>query len=95
TIPVKQVQFLTVPRESYVYDANRDQLVEPEAEKLFARLRADQPVAVTKNAPGTGPTAPRPKGDDTADGEDGRAGKGVPSPAPTFRGSTAAEHGCA
>ncbi|MFI2204548.1 LCP family protein [Streptomyces sp. NPDC020192] len=52
TIPIEQVQFLTVPRESYVYDTNRDQLVEPEAEKLFARLRADQPVAVTKGAGG-------------------------------------------
>ncbi|MEU6507370.1 MULTISPECIES: LCP family protein [unclassified Streptomyces] len=71
TIPIERVQFLTVPRESYVYDTNRDQLVEPEAEKLFARLRADQPVVVTN---GTG---------------------GAPSPAPTFRGSTAAEHDCA
>ncbi|WBO65889.1 LCP family protein [Streptomyces camelliae] len=71
TIPIERVQFLTVPRESYVYDTNRDQLVEPEAEKLFARLRADQPVVVTN---GTG---------------------GAPSPAPTFRGTTAAEHDCA
>ncbi|MER6980666.1 LCP family protein [Streptomyces carpinensis] len=47
-IPTEEVRFLTVPRESYVYDANRDQLVEPEAEKLFARLRADQPVEVAK-----------------------------------------------
>lgn len=47
-IPTEQVRFLTVPRESYVYNADRDQLVEPEAEKLFARLRADQPVAVAK-----------------------------------------------
>ncbi|MGW0081337.1 LCP family protein [Streptomyces sp. NPDC003393] len=47
-IPTEQVRFLTVPRESYVYDADRDQLVEPEAEKLFARLRADQPVTVAK-----------------------------------------------
>jgi len=46
-IPTERVQFLTVPRESYVYNANRDQLVEPEAEKLFERLRLDKPVAVT------------------------------------------------
>ncbi|KOV63241.1 LytR family transcriptional regulator [Streptomyces sp. MMG1121] len=104
SIPIARVQFLTVPRESYVYDANRDQLVEPEAEKLFARLRTDQPVAVTKGttrgagkstAKGTGtgtakdgartgPSAPPEKGD----------GHG-PSSAPTYRGSTAAEHGCA
>ncbi|MCD7441704.1 LCP family protein [Streptomyces lincolnensis] len=48
-IPTERVQFLTVPRESYVYNANRDQLVEPEAERLFERLRADAPVEVTRN----------------------------------------------
>ncbi|AOR33925.1 LytR family transcriptional regulator [Streptomyces fodineus] len=85
-IPTERVQFLTVPRESYVYDANRDQLVEPEAQKLFARLRADQPVAVAQNPPqeaaGTdGKDAPPPE-------------KSVPSPTPTFRGNTAAEHTC-
>lgn len=90
TIPVKQVQFLTVPRESYVYDTNRDQLVEPEAEKLFARLRADRPVAVAKNAPESGP-AVRPG---TDEGEDAGGGEDAPSPTPTFRGSTAAEHRC-
>ncbi|WP_432030723.1 LCP family protein [Streptomyces sp. 1222.5] len=82
-IPTERVQFLTVPRESYVHNANRDQLVEPAAEKLFARLRADQPVAVARdlpeNAPGTGAQ------DGTASGA---------SPAPTFSGNTAAEHAC-
>ncbi|MEV7243184.1 LCP family protein [Streptomyces sp. NPDC093248] len=81
-IPTEHVQFLTVPRKSYVYDANRDQLVEPEAEKLFARLRADQPVAVkavSRQVPGGG-------------GEENR--KNAPSPTPTFRGNTADEHSC-
>lgn len=50
-IPTERVQFLTVPRTSYVYNANRDQLVKPEAEKLFTRLRADAPVAVAKDLP--------------------------------------------
>ncbi|MFF1305212.1 LCP family protein [Streptomyces sp. NPDC058307] len=50
-IPTGRVQFLTVPRESYVYDANRDQLVEPEARRLFERLRKDAPVKVTEKAP--------------------------------------------
>lgn len=78
-IPTGRMQFLTVPRESYVYDANRDQLVEPEAEKLFKLLRADQPVAVAKNVPGQAPQA---------------NGESAPSPAPTFSGNTAAEHTC-
>lgn len=47
-IPTEQVRSLTVPRESYVHDADRDRLVEPAAEKLFARLRADRPVAGAK-----------------------------------------------
>ncbi|MFF1280870.1 LCP family protein [Streptomyces sp. NPDC058299] len=82
-IPTERVQFLTVPRESYVYDSNRDQLVEPAAEQLFARLRADRPVAVTRDA----------HSEDT--GQDaGQDGKSDPSPVPTFRGNTAAEHTC-
>jgi LCP family protein required for cell wall assembly len=57
-IPTEHVQFLTVPRESYLYNANRDQLVEPEAERLFARLRRDRPIEVAKTpapAPGSSP----------------------------------------
>ncbi|PAZ11970.1 LytR family transcriptional regulator [Streptomyces sp. SA15] len=50
-IPTERVQFLTVPRESYVYNANRDQLVEPEAQRLFEQLRTDAPVEVTHNTP--------------------------------------------
>ncbi|MFF0834284.1 MULTISPECIES: LCP family protein [unclassified Streptomyces] len=81
-IRTEDVQFLTVPRKSYVYDANRDQLVEPEAEKLFARLRADQPVAVTA---GTG---------QVSGGSGQETSKKGPSPTPTFRGNTADEHTC-
>ncbi|MDV7220070.1 LCP family protein [Streptomyces prunicolor] len=82
-IPTEHVQFLTVPRESYIYNANRDQLVEPEAEKLFARLRADATVAVTKQVPQ----------DSVANARNTAPGSGV-SPAPTFRGNTAAEDTC-
>ncbi|GGY71493.1 transcriptional regulator [Streptomyces olivaceoviridis] len=82
-IPSEHVQFLTVPRESYVYDANRDQLVEPEAETLFARLRADRPVVVTRE------NAQEIPGQDTGSGT-----ADDPSPAPTFRGRTAAEQTC-
>ncbi|MFI0967348.1 LCP family protein [Streptomyces sp. NPDC021080] len=50
-IPTENIRFLTVPRTSYVLNANRDQLVEPAAARLFARLRADEPVAVAKEPP--------------------------------------------
>lgn len=50
-IPADHIQFLTVPRQSYIYNANRDQLVEPAAERLFTRLRTDAPLVVAKNTP--------------------------------------------
>lgn len=54
-IPTGNVQFLTAPRRSYPFDTNRDQLVEPAAEKLFAQLRADAPVTVvTENTEESG-----------------------------------------
>ncbi|MFF8592744.1 LCP family protein [Streptomyces sp. NPDC015220] len=55
-IPTERVRFLTVPRKAYVHDANRDQLMEPDAGKLFARLRADEPVEVVKRTPGNSGT---------------------------------------
>ncbi|WP_051705239.1 LCP family protein [Streptomyces sp. NRRL S-455] len=105
-IPMEQVQFLTVPRRSYAYDANRDQLVEPEAERLFERLRTDAPVVVAGHAPHG--SAPR-RSADSHDGSYGDSYTGpfaVPfagpftgpvvtvSPPPTFRGNTAAEDTC-
>ncbi|MFC9849201.1 LCP family protein [Streptomyces sp. NPDC060223] len=70
-IPTERVQFLTVPRTSYVYNANRDQLVKPEAEKLFSRLRADAPVAVAKGLPedsGNSATSSSYRSDGESDG---------------------------
>ncbi|WP_308406811.1 LCP family protein [Streptomyces sudanensis] len=50
-VPAEEVRFLTVPRRPHHADPNRDELVQPDAERLFGRLRADAPVAVV---PGTG-----------------------------------------
>ncbi|MEU9519454.1 LCP family protein [Streptomyces sp. NPDC048224] len=82
-VPTERVQFLTVPRESYAGDANRDQLVQPDAEKLFTRLRTDEPVTVAARR------------GDSADGT-GRSGDAgdAASPAPTFSGNTADEDIC-
>jgi LCP family protein required for cell wall assembly len=82
-IPTEYVQFLTVPRESYTYNANRDQLVEPEAERLFQRLRTDAPVVVTRET-----------SRDSAAKRDNSPDDPSASPAPTFRGNTAAEDVC-
>ncbi|MGW1726374.1 LCP family protein [Streptomyces sp. NPDC002306] len=78
-LPTDHVQFLTVPRESYVYNANRDQLVEPEAERLFERLRRDAPLEVSQ---------------DVAQNSGDSGAKASASPTPTFHGNTAAEAGC-
>ncbi|MFD3537407.1 LCP family protein [Streptomyces sp. NPDC058664] len=88
SVPTEKVQFLTVPRRSYRYDANRDELVQPAASQLFKQLREDRPVVVT----------PGGKDDDGQDGGgDGKpddAGAPTPSVTPTFTGRNAAEGVC-
>ncbi|WP_405583526.1 LCP family protein [Streptomyces sp. NBC_01092] len=99
-IPTERVQFLTVPRESYVYNSNRDQLVEREAERLFERLRIDAPLEVANSSEKSqGP--PRDSSHNRSRGDGGKSDSKRPDepagptpPAPTFRGSTAAENPC-
>ncbi|MQY16078.1 Transcriptional regulator LytR [Streptomyces sp. RB5] len=43
-IPMDKVHFLTVPRRPYELNTNRDELVQPDAEKLFRALREDRGV---------------------------------------------------
>ncbi|MFG3101517.1 LCP family protein [Streptomyces sp. NPDC048182] len=59
-IPTEQVRFLTVPREAYPGNPNRDRLVQPDAERLFARLRTDAPVSVSAAHPSGTPRPPAP-----------------------------------
>jgi LCP family protein required for cell wall assembly len=107
-LPTDRVQFLTAPRTSYPDNANRDQLVEPEAERLFTRLRTDRPVAVTKaisdeSVPKTRNTASGP-GDGKESYGDGKSVEKrtvdpvlplrSPEPPPTFKGNTAAQDAC-
>ncbi|MGW5212867.1 LCP family protein [Streptomyces sp. NPDC004051] len=106
-IPTERVQFLTVPREPYAADADRDQLSQPEAEALFERLRRDASVTVAQEAArnsGAGTDSGAPSGNSHEGGtdSDGKVTRresanpsGSPSPAPTFSGNTAAEDGCA
>ncbi|MGW8374652.1 LCP family protein [Streptomyces sp. ODS28] len=87
-IPEDHVRFLTVPRRSYPPDINRDELVQPEAGRLFARLRADRPVRTSASAAAdagdrVGDRTSGPRG---APGDDGRG---------TYDGRSAAEDICA
>ena len=82
-IPTEGVQFLTVPRESYAGDVNRDQLAQPAAGKLFERLRRDEALRVGTD------------GERKATEKETTAPADSASPEPTFSGNTAAEDTCA
>jgi len=78
-VPTGQIHFLTAPREPYVADHNRDQLVQPEADQLFAAVAADQPVKVGSHA--------SPGGTDDSGGTDARNGQDGGGTSPTATGS--------
>ncbi|MFD4376866.1 LCP family protein [Streptomyces sp. NPDC058486] len=86
-IPTEKVQFLTVPRRPYTYNANRDELVQPAASELFRQLREDKPVLVT-------PPEPEEGADASPDGKPDDADSPLPSTTPTFTGRNAAEGVC-
>ncbi|MEW1752977.1 LCP family protein [Streptomyces angustmyceticus] len=90
SIPTGRVQFMTVPRREYRYDPNRDELVQPDAGRLFAQLHNDLPVTV-KPPPDTGEKPVR-AGGATAAGRARGAPSPSPSPTPSFPRATA-EHG--
>ncbi|MFD4691342.1 LCP family protein [Streptomyces sp. NPDC058463] len=94
-VPTEKVQFLTVPRQPYRADRNRDELVQPDADRLFEQLRKDEPVAVVpadeNNAGDSQPThsSEKESTDEKPGGTDGS-----PTPAPTYSGSNAADDLC-
>ncbi|MBT2401048.1 LCP family protein [Streptomyces sp. ISL-100] len=89
-IPTEQVQFMTVPRQPYAQDPNRDELVEPDASRLFKQLREDAPVSVVP----AGSEKPDKKDKSPADEKPDDAGSASPTPTPTFTGSNAATDEC-
>ncbi|MFJ8648981.1 LCP family protein [Streptomyces sp. NPDC093546] len=82
SVPTEKVQFLTVPRQPYSGDPNRDMLVQPKADTLFKRLRDDAPVVVV-------PTDRRP-----GRGQSDEDESSSPSATPTFAGTNAATGAC-
>ncbi|MGP3686453.1 LCP family protein [Streptomyces sp. IBSNAI002] len=108
-IPTDQVKFLIVPRKPYWADPNRDELVEPDASRLFQQLRTDQPVTVAPPKPETGNGTGDGTGDGTGNepvsatgsgaprdgsGRDGEGTTSTPAPVPTFTGTTAGIADC-
>ncbi|WP_420877812.1 LCP family protein [Streptomyces agglomeratus] len=89
-IPTERVQFMTVPRQPYTQNPNRDQLVEPDAGRLFEQLREDHPVSVVP----AGAEKPERTGGNRGDEKPDDAGSPSPAPTPTFTGSNAATAEC-
>jgi LCP family protein required for cell wall assembly len=82
-IPQDRVRFMTVPRQPYTYDPNRDELVQPDADLLFAALRDDRPVPAEDG----GEPGGQPSGDSSAEPSSTpsaapSAGAGIPASAP-------------
>ncbi|MFE3941417.1 LCP family protein [Streptomyces sp. NPDC059118] len=90
-VPTDKVQFLTVPRQPYAADRNRDELVQPDADRLFKRLRDDDPVAVV-------PADEFQHDDGKNNGKNNAAADtpdaSGPSPTPTYSGNNAAADLC-
>jgi LCP family protein required for cell wall assembly len=101
SIPTDKVQFLTVPRRPYSLNANRDELVQPDAAELFNLLRNDLDVTVSENrreaeARGSAPPGNEPEamdGDERSGVDDPGAQPADETP-PTYRGTTAADGTC-
>ncbi|MER5890343.1 LCP family protein [Streptomyces sp. NPDC001941] len=102
-VPTEKVQFLTLPRQPYRYDPNRDEVVEPDAGALFKHLREDTPVAVSpgqsSTAEGESPngessSAPEDESDGESDEKPDDTGPASPAPTPTFTGTNAAVSPC-
>lgn len=91
SIPTEKVQFLTVPRQPYRADPNRDELVEPDAAQLFKRLREDKPVTVV---PDKGDKKDPSQAESSPDEKPDGSGPASPTRTPTFSGTTAAEGTC-
>jgi LCP family protein required for cell wall assembly len=82
-VPTGDVRFLTLPQEPYAADHNRDQLLQPDADRLFAALNEDRPVNVSGETASTGGTSSAAP----------TAG-GLPTPTATYRGTTADRDVC-
>ncbi|MCM2390075.1 LCP family protein [Streptomyces sp. CWNU-1] len=88
-IPTEKVQFLTVPRQPYSANRNRDELVQPDARELFKQLREDTPITVLPRdsrdeSDKTDKVSRKPEGSTSAS----------PTPSPSFTGTNAAEGMC-
>lgn len=94
-VPTEKVQFLTVPRQPYVNDPNRDELVQPDAGRLFTQLRKDEPVSVVSpEEKQAGENTQRDGGSSKTDEKPDDTGPSGASATPSFPGTNAAAGLC-
>ncbi|TXL84037.1 LCP family protein [Streptomyces sp. IB2014 016-6] len=98
-VPTEKVQFLTVPRQPYVNDPNRDELVQPDAGELFTQLRKDEPVSVVpagqeRNSGNEQGDTQRDDESAKTDGKPDDTGSSSATPTPSFPGTNAAAGLC-
>ncbi|MEU4897426.1 LCP family protein [Streptomyces sp. NPDC044780] len=74
-IPREKIHFLTIPRQPYTYNKNRDELVQPDADRLFRQLRLDRPVSVARTV--TASTSGDPKAGDGSPYQGTTAARGI------------------
>ncbi|MCD0481785.1 LCP family protein [Streptacidiphilus sp. ASG 303] len=93
----ENVAFLTAPREPYAADRNRDQLVQPAADRLFEALKEDRPVQVAPSATPSSPTGSSPAGSASPSSPSGSPSPSAGADAgasPVFGGRTADQQVC-
>ncbi|MEU8349648.1 MULTISPECIES: LCP family protein [Streptomyces] len=104
-MPSSGVRFLTVPRQPYQNNPNRDELVQPAASQLFEALLHDRPVTVEPRAEEAhqneqeGPGSGSASGSGTMGTESGAPPSGTPEAErdegqPGYRGTTAETGAC-
>ncbi|MDK1475735.1 LCP family protein [Streptomyces sp. 549] len=98
-MPEENVRFMTVPRQPYAQNPNRDELVQPDADRLFAQLRNDKPVQGDEDDSASGASdGQEPGGGTSGAGEADGEGRAAPGDTVDDRPDGAryrAEHGAA
>jgi LCP family protein required for cell wall assembly len=94
SMPTGNVVFLTTPRRPYPGNWDRDQLIQPQTDQLFAALRADLAVAVqpyqVTPSPSPSPSASRPLSPSPSPVPSGSASAYAGSPDPAYTPSSSA-----
>jgi hypothetical protein len=95
-IGLESIEFTTVPYEVYPPNPNRVQWAQPEADEMWAKLRADEPLTPlpTPSPSGSGASGGPGPSDDPSATQASPSGTATPSPTTTFDTTTADQPVC-